>query len=168
VLRAIEGLPLARQRELAAGGTVEFLAPGRTEPEAVPLAALPAAAVRIVFADGVERSPAEQRATLAVRKPRQGKPAGYTYRPVVDRGRRVVRVGKMEVSVEAVLAAFAEAAAGRSGPDPGVARDRGQGLPVASCYLTDEESGRLDALCKAKKADRGDLVRMAVVAMLLL
>jgi hypothetical protein len=168
VLDALAGLPLARQRELAAGGTVSVLTPEAATATAVPLAALPAQAVRLVFADGVERTPEQQRAALVARRPRRERGPARQYRVNVDRDRRVVRVGRMEIPVETVLAAFAEAAAGLDGADPAVARDRGEGLPMASCYLTADEDERLKALCKAKKLDRGDAVRRAVVAMLLL
>jgi hypothetical protein len=168
VLDAIEGLPLARQRELAAGAKVRVLAPADATADEAPLAALTPQTIRLVFADGVERTPGEQRAALAARRPAKAKKPDREYRVVVDRDARTVRVGRMEVGVEEVLAAFTVAAVGRGAVDLGVIRHRGEGVHMASCHLTAEESERLDAVCRAKRLDRGELVRQAVVAMLLL
>lgn len=168
VLQSIEGLPLPRQRELAAGGTVRVLSAG-TPPVEMPLAAMPAALVRAVFAAGEERTPAEQQA--AATKPRPGRDGGeaaYRYRVRVDRDTRTVRIGKMTVPVEDVLGAFAAAATGLSVLDRDLAATPGPGVRMASCYLTDDEAARLDAAAKAKGIDRAELVRRAVVAMLLL
>lgn len=170
VLDAMRGLPLARQRELAAGATVEVLTPESADSTAVPLARLPASVVRLVLTDGVERTPEEQRAALVARRPKKGKGEGRTYRPVVDRERRVVRIGKMEVPVESIIAAFAEAASG-VGVTPEelrAAKERGDGVAMGVCLLTAEEDERLKAVCRAKRLDRGDAVRQAVVAMWML
>lgn len=172
VLDAMVGIPLDRQRDLAAGGTVAVLAPQGVEAESVALSSLPPAVVRLVFAGGVERTPQEQRAAIVARRPKKAKASdtGYRYRPVVDRERRVVRIGKMEVPVESILAAFAEAASG-VGVTPEelrAAKERGEGVAVGQCLLTAEEDERLKAVCRAKRLDRGDAVRQAVVAMWML
>jgi len=169
VLDALVGVPLTRQRELAAGGTVAVLVPETATAEQVPLAALPPATIRLVIADGVERTPEQQRAALVARRPKKGK-EGRSYRPVVDRERRVVRIGRMEVPVESLLAAFAEAASG-VGVTPEElqqAKATGQGVAIAQCHLTAEEDERLRAACRAKRVDRGEAVRRAVLAMWLL
>lgn len=170
VLDAMAGLPLARQRELAAGAAVQVLTPESAEATAVPLARLPAATVRLVLAGGQERTPEEQRAALVARRPKKERGESRSYRPVVDRERRVVRIGRMEVPVESLLAAFAEAAAGRgiTPEELRLAKERGEGVAVAQGLLTPEEDERLRAVCRAKRLDRGDAVRQAVVAMWLL
>lgn len=170
VLDAVLGIPLDRQRELAAGGTVSVLAPNEANAEAVTLFALPPAAVRLVFAGGVERTPQEQRAALVARRPKKEKTTDRNYRVVVDAERRTVTIGRMTVPVESVLAALAGAASGVgvTAEELRQAKDTGQGVAIAQCYLTEDEDARLKAICKAKKADRGELVRRAVVAMLLL
>lgn len=168
-LTALEGLPLDRQRELAGGGSVLVLAPGNPTPVLTTLAAMPAAAVRLVFAGGIERTPDEQRAAVVVR-PKAPAEKGKTFRVQVDRVRRTVKVGNTAVPLESVIAALAEAASGMgiTAEELKLAKDRGEGVPMASCYLTADEDERLKAICKAKKADRGELVRRAVVAFLLL
>jgi hypothetical protein len=168
-LKALEGLPLDRQRELAAGGSVHVLAPGSSQPVTTTLAAMPAAAVRLVFCGGIERSPDEQRAAVVVR-PKANAEKGRTFRVQVDRLRRTVKVGNVSVPLESVLAALAESAAGVgiTAEELKLAKDRGDGVAMASCPLTADEDDRLKAICKAKKADRGEMVRRAVVAMWML
>jgi hypothetical protein len=125
-----------------------------------------------VLANGQEMSPDAQRLALTGRpKRRAGEPPARRYRVVVDRDRRTVRIGNTEASVEEVLAAFALAAAGDRPPEADLLADAkrtGTGVAVAACHLTAEEDTRLKAACLAKKMDRGEAVRLAVVSMLLL
>lgn len=169
VLKAIEGLPLNRQRELATDGTVNVLPPGSTQPSLMRIATMRADAIRLVFSNGIERTPDEQRAAIVVR-PKTTKDDGKKFRVQVDRVRRTVKVGNTTVPLETVIAALAEAAAGLgiTAEELQLAKGRGEGVAMASCPLTADEDERLKAICKAKKADRGELVRRAVVAFLLL
>lgn len=171
VLQALDGLPLDRQRELAAGGTVGVYDPERKETVPARLEDLHTPVVRRVLADGRERDADAQRLALTGRTKRGREEPAREYRVVVDRERRVVRVGRMEVSVEEVLAAFAAAAVGDRVSDADLVADAkrdGKGVAAAECRLTREEDERLRAACRAKKLDRGEAVRMAVVAMHLL
>lgn len=172
VLQLMDGLPLDRQRELAAGAEVEVYDPDQKATVRGTVSALPHAAVRRVFADGRELDPAAQRLAMTARaKRKRAESDGREYRVTVDRERRVVRVGRMEVPVEEVLAAFALAAVGDRPPDADLRADAkraGTSVAVAECHLTADEDERLRAACKAKKLDRGEAVRRAVVAMLLL
>lgn len=171
VLQALDGLPLDRQRELAAGGTIEVYDPDRKAVVKAKLTDVQTPVIRRVLADGRERDAESQRLALTGRAKRRTEEPAREYRVVVDRERRVVRVGRMEVSVEEVLAAFAVAAVGDRVSDADLVADAkkdGKGIAAAECRLTKEEDERLRAACKAKKLDRGEAVRMAVVAMHLL
>ena len=64
ILRALEGLDLSTQRRLADGEPVPVYLPGLSEPQAMPLARIPASAIGRVICDGLMRTPAEQQAAI--------------------------------------------------------------------------------------------------------
>lgn len=162
VLRALEGVPPAEQRRLAAGGAVEVVRaddPARTE--AVPLAALPAARLADVFADGAVLSPAEQRVRLAPRSRRRPAPApDRRYRVRYDRDRGVLRVG----NAEAALADVLDALAAGTGPDRPVPQDLPDEYRTATAKLHPDEKARLAAACKRANLPEWEVVRKALRA----
>lgn len=147
VLLALEGLPLDRQRALAAGELIEVVAPedlGRVE--RVPLSALPASRLPAVFADGELLSPAEQRVRLG-RRHRRHQPSDDTarhYRPRFDRDAGTVTVGRMAVRHADLLAELS----GAAGPDRPPAADLPDAYKTVRVRLTDEEFARLQAAAK--------------------
>lgn len=165
VLQAIVGVPLDRQRELAAGGEVRVYDADQKQTIRTTMDRIPFGVVKQVFAEGVERTPEEQRAART--PPRKPAPAAKRHRVTVNREKRTVRVGQTEVAVDEVLAAFAMAAAEATEINVDLAETEGTGFPMASCFLTEEEAMRLDALARAKKLDKQVLVRQAVIGFLL-
>jgi hypothetical protein len=141
LLRAIDGIPLELQRRLVAGETVTVIDP--LDPmtlEELPLARLPAASVRLIFADGDIRSPTEQRLAIRARKRRTEVPqvSGYRYRPRYDRDAGTISVGRMTVRLADLLAELSAAA----GPDHPPADDPNEYV-TAKVRLTAGEMGRL-------------------------
>lgn len=166
VLKAISRLPTDQQKELCGGKELEVYSPEDKTTIKMPIHRIPVRLLDQVITDTGIRAAEEQKKSLGEAKERATPPR--TYRVRVNRKNRTVQVGNVTVAVEEVLAAFTVAAVGKGGVNVGLAAERGEGVPMASCYLTAEESERLDAICKAKKLDRGELVRQAVVSMLLL
>lgn len=162
VLRAIEGLPLDRQRSLAAGEQVEVVMPDApTQTERMPLASLPAASLRVVFADGEMLPPNAQR--LRLRQRRRSRPeSSHTFRPRVDRAAGVVYVGRMAVPLAELLTALAADA----GPDkPPTADDSDQyEYATATAKLWTEEKAALKAHAKNLDLPERELVRKALRA----
>lgn len=104
LLRALEGVPLERQRQLAAGGTVEVIdldTPGGTQ--TLPLASLPAAAVRLVFHEGEIRTPSAQRLAFRPRRRRSEEDSGRRFVPRYDREAGTVTVGRMTLRLRDLL-----------------------------------------------------------------
>lgn len=161
LLRAIEGVPLDRQRSLAAGEPVHVIDP--TAPDAVqqmPLAVLPAAAVRLVFGDGEIRSPDAQRLALRPRAKKRREEPGYRYRPRYDREAGVMTVGRMTVRLEDLLAELAAAA----GPDRPPASDRPEEYVTVKVRLSHEESRRFLKACQRAELPDWEMARKAMRA----
>lgn len=160
LLRALEGVPLGEQRRLAAGGTVEVIDPSGP-PEAVtemPLARLPAAAVRLVFGEGEIRPPAAQRLALRPRR-RQREEAGSRYRPRYDRQTGTVRVGRMAVRLADLLQELSAAA----GPDLPHLEHKEEYLTVR-VRLSPQEHGRLEEAARQAGLPDWELARKALRA----
>lgn len=163
VLRALEGVPLGRQRELAAGGSVSVIDPSGT-PEAIvemPLARLPAAAVRLVFADGEVRTPAQQRLALRPRQRRreQADEDGFRYRPRYDRATGTIRIGRMTVRLDDLLAELTAAA----GPELPALLHAEEYVTVR-VRLSPEEHDRLQAAARKAELPDWELARKALRA----
>lgn len=160
LLRQLEGVPLEHQRRLADGEPIPVYLPGEAEPQALPLARIPSAAVPRVISGGLIRTPAEQR--LAIRAKKRGIPApDRKYTVTVDREARTVKIGKMVVPIATILAAMAEAAGAK-----GVILDSPEKpAKTIAGKVTDEEKERLRAAAKAHGIEEWELVRQAVVAM---
>jgi len=128
LLRALEGVPLEQQCRLATGEPVQVIdleRPGETI--SMPLATLPAAAVRVVFGDGEVRSPEAQRLAFRRRPKRKGEDvSAYRYRPRYDPETGLVHVGKMTVALTELLTAVAAAHGPARQPD----------LEIADEYVT--------------------------------
>jgi len=159
ILRAIEGVPLDVQRRLADGEPIPIYLPGESAPKSLPLARIPSAAVTRVIADGMVRTPAEQR--LAIRSKKHKADAGdRKYKVNVDRENRTIKMGKMTIPIATIIAAMAEAAGAR-GP---IIDTPEAPAKVIGGKFTDEERDRLRAACKAHGLAEWELVRQAVVA----
>ena len=99
ILRAIEGVPLEEQRALAAGKEVDVADHESDGGVAkMPLAKIPAAALRVVIGDGEIRSPAAQRLAFRPRRRRRQEEIGYRYRPHYDQAAGTVTVGRMTIN----------------------------------------------------------------------
>ena len=163
ILRSLEGVPLDMQRRLADGEPIPVYLPGEQGPKSMPLARIPAAAVTRVIADGVVRTPAEQRLAIRTKKHKPTE-SQRKYAVTVDREARTLKVGKVVIPIATVLAAMAEAAGAR-----GVIVDSADTpAKVIGGKFTDDEVGRLRAAAKAHGLAEWDLVRQAVVAMWML
>jgi hypothetical protein len=161
LLRALEGVPLDEQRRLAAGGVIQVIDP--TDPVAVqemPLARLPAAAVRLVFGDGQVRPPDAQRLALRPRRPRPQEPSGYRWQPRYDPETGMVTVGRMQVSLDDFLSAMAAA----MGPDRPPAMDRPDDYLTEKVRLSKEEYDRLQEHCRRHELPPWEMIRKALRA----
>ncbi len=157
LLRALDGVPLERQRALAAGELVAVIDP--TNPDAVisaPLARLPALGVRLVFHDGEVRTPQAQRLAL---RPRPRKKVERHYRPVYDRDQGTVRIGRMTLRMADLLAEVVADA----GPDLPVILKPDEYVTVR-LRLTPEEQRRLQEAAKRAELPDWELTRKALRA----
>jgi hypothetical protein len=137
ILRALDGVPLAEQRRLAAGEPIEVILPGDPKhTEQVSVQALPVNRLRLVFADGEILPPAEQRLRLRERRRAKGKTeAEYRYQPRYDRAAGTITVGRMTVQLADLLSALA------TGLEP--LPDEEREYVQAKVRLTKDESARL-------------------------
>jgi len=158
VLRALEGVPLDQQHRLARGEPVAAIDPGNpARVVEVPLARLPAAAVRLALVDGALRTPDEQR--LAFRpRPRPRQEAAYRYRPRYDREAGTVTVGRMTVRVDDLLDALARR------PDPPPALDEPDDYVTVKVRLSREEADRYFELCRRAELPDWEMARKALRA----
>lgn len=161
ILRALEGVPLELQRRLADGEPIPIYLPGSDGPQSLPLARIPSAAITRVIADGIVRTPSEQRMAMRTKK---RIPEHRKYKIVVDREARTIRVGKMVLPIASILAAMAEAAGAK-----GMVIDSATApAKTVAGKVTDEEKERLKAAAKAHGLEEWEMVRQAVVAMWML
>ena len=162
ILRAIEGLPLDQQRRLAAGEAIPVIDPSHpADVQDMPLAALPAASLRMVIGDGEVRLPSAQRLALrarsAKRRSEEGEPRRY--RPRYDQEAGVVRIGKMEVALSDLLTELSSA----GGPDR-AALDLPEEYGVVRVRATHDELKKLADLSARTGLPDWELVRKAMRA----
>lgn len=162
ILRAIEGVPIERQRRLAAGEAVPVIDPANPEQVSeMPLAMLPAASIRIVLGEGEVRPPAAQR--LALRRPRL-KPAddgaGYTYRPRYDPASGTVQVGRMTIQLADLLRELSAAA----GPDRPPAGDVPEDYATIKVRVSKDEWRQFQAVCAKAELPDWEMARKALRA----
>lgn len=164
LLRALDGIPLNRQRRIAAGEAVQVIDPAAGPDAVAELAAarIPAAAVRLVFADGEVRSPQAQRLALRPRRqPRHQGEGERHYRPRFDREAGVVRLGRTSVRVADLLAELAASA----GPElPALAQAHKEEYVVLRVRLLPGEQQRLAEAARAAELPDWELARKALRA----
>lgn len=162
LLDALVGVPLGQQRDLAAGKAIPVIDPASPDTvEEIPLAALPAAAIGMVIADGEIRPPAAQRLALRARRQPRRRDADpdRRYRPRYDPETGAVTVGRMTVQMADLLAALS-AAAGPDRPPP----DLPEEYDVVRVRLTHEEYARFQAACRRVKLPEWEMARKALRA----
>lgn len=166
ILHHLQGLPLDRQRELASGAKIEIYDPDQRAPITTSLMTIPYNAIRHVIREGREIPLAEQKVYYSTRRKPSKSDQKRTYRVVVDRESRTVRVGNVSVPLTEVISALAMAAGheGVINPDQHT-MDSGA---TAIARLTPEEKERLKAASKAHDIPEWEMVRQAVLAMWLL
>lgn len=161
VLRALEGVPLDEQRRLAEGGEIKVIDP--TNParvQSLPLASLPAPAVRRVFADGHIRTPDQQRLSFRPpRRQRQEEETDRRYQPRYDRETGLVAVGKMRFALADLIAEVSSA----SGPDYPLPDQPDQYLVVKG-RLSPEENERFLEACRKAALPDWEMIRKALRA----
>lgn len=162
VLKSLEGVPLDVQRRLADGEPIPVYLPGEDAPKAMPLSRIPSAAIARVIADGVVRTPAEQRLASRPKKKKLRDDRNYTI--LVDRDARTIKIGKMTIPLASVIAAMAES----GGATSRIVDWAAAPAKTVSGKVTDDEKERLKAAAKAHGMEEGDMVRQAVIAMWLL
>lgn len=162
VLRAIEGVPLDMQRRLADGEPVPVYLPDEKEPKSLPLSRIPSLAITRVIADGIVRTPAEQR--LASRPKQKVRFRQRQYHVTIDRDARTATIGRMVIPIATIIAAMAEAAGAKGFVIDSAAAQ----AKTVTGKVTDEEKERLRSAAKAHGLEEWELVRRAVVAMWLL
>lgn len=158
VLRCLEGVPVEEQRRLADGAPIPVYLPGEDAPQSLPVSRIPSAAITRVIADGMIRTPAEQRMAI---KSRKKKPKERKHTVTADKDDRTIRIGHITVPITSVIAALVDAAGGsvevtESGDRP---------ARTIAAKVTDEEKERIESAAKALGVTVQDLVRKAVIAM---
>lgn len=152
VLRAIEGLPLDRQRALSSGKELIEVGDGDNI-DRVPLKSLPGSMLGVVFGDGEIRTPGQQRLLLTSRptRTRRADEESRRFRPRYDRETGMVHVGpRMAIKLADLLHVLSAAA----GPDHPPASDRKEDAVVIRVRVTDDEFQRMQSA--AKKAGLPD------------
>lgn len=162
VLRALTGMPLDQQRRLAAGELLKVIDPAEpTNVLTITLDALPASAVRMVFADGEIRSPSAQRLAFRARRRKHEEPdQERRYQPRYDPTDGTIAVGKMRVKLADLLGALAAAA----GPDRPIAADLPTEYVTIRVRLSHDERLRLSAAATKAELPDWELVRKAIRA----
>jgi hypothetical protein len=160
LLRALDGVPLDRQRRLAAGEPVSVIDVSTDDGVLeLPATRLPPAAVRLVFADGEVRSPQAQRLALRPRRPRREDDQDRRYRPRYDHATGTVRVGRMTVQLADLLKELAAAA----GPElPALIHQ--EEYQVVRVKLSRAENDRLQEAARRSGLPDWELVRKALRA----
>lgn len=161
VLRAVEGLPLREQIQLSQGRAIQVIDPA--DPKAVqemPLDRLPAAALRLVFADGEIRSPEAQRLALRPRRHANRSERERRWRPIYDPEAGTVSIGRMTMRLSDLLSALAAA----TGPDRPPAMDRPDDYLTVKTRLSREEHERFQALCRRHELPDWEMIRKALRA----
>lgn len=161
VLRAIEGIPLERQRSLASGEPVEVIDPtSPAESSRMPLGRLPARMLSLLFHDGEERPASVQRMAFRERLPRAApEEKERRYRPRYDAANGIVMVGKMTVALADLLTELSSAA----GPDH-TPEDRPDEYLTFRVRLRPEEMDRFQGRCRAVGLPDWEMARKALRA----
>lgn len=161
LLRALEGVPLDRQRSLAAGEPVAVLDwTDKTSVQQIPLASLPSAAIRLVFGDGEVRSPDQQRMAMRPRKRKNRDDSERHYTPHYDRKAGTITIGRMIVTLDSLLRELSAAA----GPDNSLIDAKAHEYVTTKVRLTDAESKRLVAAATRSGLPDWELIRKAMRA----
>lgn len=165
LMRAMIGLPLERQRAIAAGEPVQLVTAagdGEYAVKPMPAIALTAAQVRQVFSVGEIRDADEQEAVIEARKigRRRRKPeeSDRHYRIRPDQDRKGIWVGKAFVGQVEVVAALAEL----SGPLSVLNLDKEN--ETATVRLSAAEKARLKAMEARRGLPEWHLIREALRA----
>jgi hypothetical protein len=162
ILRSLEGVNLDIQRRLADGEPIPVYLSGQDNPESLPLSRIPSASITRVIADGVIRTPSEQRLAMKSRHKKTKEPRKYSV--TVDRHNQTITIGKMTIPLATIISAMAESAGARTEIiDSPIAPAK-----TVAGKVTDEEKERLKAAAKAHGIEEWEMVRRAVVAMWLL
>ncbi len=160
LLRALEGVPLDRQRSLANGEAIEVIDPNTARGVlSMPLAQMPAAAVRLVFGeDGEVRTPQAQRLALRPRQQRrrEDEPDRH-YRPYHNPEAGTVTVGKMTIRVSDLLAELAASA----GPELPMLVHKEEYV-VLKVKLAPTEQAKLTEAARRAELPDWELVRKAL------
>jgi hypothetical protein len=158
ILRALDGLPLAEQRHLAAGELVDVVDP--TNPQEInrlPLTTLPALAISQVIFEGRIRSIQEQRMVLRERRKATVKaPRERVLRPRYDRATGQVKVGHVAFELTELLTELA-------GPERAPI-DVDEEYGNLRVRITKDELKKLAALAEKAQLPEWELVRKAMRA----
>lgn len=160
VLRALEGVPLEQQRALARGEplkVIDLANPGGTVE--MPLAQLPAAAVRVVFGEGEVRTPEQQRLAFRPRRKKREEADERRYRPRYDPQAGTVTVGRMTIQVADLLHELSAAA----GPELPLIVHAEEYVTIKA-RLALEENQRLQDAAKRAGLPDWEMIRKALRA----
>lgn len=161
LLRALEGVPLDRQRSLAAGEPVAVLDwTDKTSVQEMPLASLPSAAIRLVFGEGEVRSPDQQRMAMRPRKRKNRDDTERHYQPHYDRKAGTLTIGRMTVTLDSLLRELSAAA----GPDNSLLDAKAHEYVTTKVRLTEAESKRLIEAARRSGLPDWELIRKAMRA----
>lgn len=115
LLRAVQSLPVPEQTRLAAGAKVDVVSldpEGEIAIHQVEASSLTGDQIKILFDAGRIRSVEEQsnmlRSMMTIRK-RKKLPSARNYRISIDREKKSVRIGKMQIPASDLIAALKEA-----------------------------------------------------------
>lgn len=160
ILRVIEGLPVERQRQLADGAAVQVYDAATKTTQSIEAKKIPPGLLSAVFADGRELGPKEQALVINSRKVRS-----VTMRTVrVNRAEGTIRIGNSKATIAQVIAALSEAAGCKGVIDP--QKHALEQRESVTGQVTDQEKDRVRAAVKAMGLTESELVRRAVMAIL--
>lgn len=160
-IRAVEGLPLARQLAIASGAAVHFYEPTKKTVLEVPLAKLPAENLSYVFRNGRELDASEQ---AIIQRPIKREPERTAKTVKVDRQSQSIQIGQTTVPVAKIVSALAESAGCKGKIDPNQhARDSRE---TVVGQVTAEEKQRIEMAAKAAGIPTTEWVRQACMAWL--
>lgn len=160
-IRAVAGLPLERQRELANGATVSVYEPNKKAVIEVTLAKLPPENLGYVFRDGKELDPSEQE---IIHRPKRHEPVREAKTIKVDRQTQSIKIGQTTVPIAKVMGAMAEAAGRQGNIDANQhATDCGETI-IGN--VTPDEKQRIQSAAKATGLPTTEWVRRACLSQL--
>lgn len=160
LLRALEGLPLDVQKNLAAGGEIEMADPDNPRQTiSIPLDRLPANMIKVVFGDGEVRTPALQRVMLRGERKRPIKRVLNSH-PILDRETGMLRWGGRQMPQVEALNVMSAAA----GPDKPPPADLPNEYVTFHVRLNKAEHKRFIDQCKRDGLPDWDIARKALRA----